>query len=223
MCKPKPKPKPKRVIYNEGGYDMKENIFKSHSGEKKFITKLEENEEIYKTREVPPGAKEKILDIIAKSAYNNDRAYEGCSRSVLAALVEHLHLLSYEGAKESIKASTALAGGVCRMGETCGALTGGIMAIGLVVGSEKLEDVKAYRKAMEYSYILYNKFKEKYGTTCCFEIQEKILGRHYDFKVEEDSKAWYKDGGLDKCPMVCAAAARITAEIILDLDVVEGK
>ena len=182
-----------------------------------FITKLEENEEIYNVKGVPPGSREKLLDIIAKSAYNNDRAYEGCTRCVLAALIEHLHLSSYEGAKEVIKASSALAAGVCRMGETCGALTGGIMAIGLVTGSEKLEEFDAYVKSMENSYKLYNRFKEKYGTTRCFEIQEKVLGRHYDFKNEEDGAAWYKDGGLDKCPMVCATAARLAAEIILDL------
>jgi len=195
---------------------MKEKNTISSSSEK-YITKLEENEEIYNVKGVPPGSREKLLDIIAKSAYNNDRAYEGCTRCVLAALIEHLHLSSYEGAKEVIKASSALAAGVCRMGETCGALTGGIMAIGLVTGSEKLEEFDAYVKSMGNSYKLYNRFKEKYGTTRCFEIQEKVLGRHYDFKNEEDGAAWYKDGGLDKCPMVCATAARLAAEIILDL------
>lgn len=133
------------------------------------------------------------------------------------ALIEHLHLSSCEGAKEVIKASTGLAGGVCRIGETCGALTGGIMAISLVTGSEKLEEFDAYKRLMENSYKLYNQFREVYHTTRCFEIQEKILGRYYDFKKEEDEAAWYKDGGLDKCPMVCATAARMTAEIILDL------
>ena len=38
--------------------------------------------------------------------------------------------------------------------------------------------------------------------TRCFEIQEKVLGRHYDFKNEKDGAIWYKDGGLDKCPVV---------------------
>lgn len=188
-----------------------------NSSSEEYITKLEENEKIYNVKGVPPGAREKILDIIAKSAYNNDRAYEGCTRCVLAALIEHLHLSSCEGTKESLKASTGLAGGVCRMGETCGALTGGIMAIGLVIGSEKLEDFDTYKRVMENSYKLYNRFKEKYDTTRCFEIQEKVLGRHYDFKNKEDGATWYKDGGLDKCPMVCATAARLAAEIILDL------
>ena len=188
-----------------------------NSSSEEYITKLEEDEEIYNVKGISPGAKEKILDIIAKSAYNNDRAYEGCTRCVLAALIEHLHLSSCEGAKESLKASTGLAAGVCRMGETCGALTGGIMAIGLAIGSERLEDFDAYKKVMENSYTLYNRFKEKYNTTRCFQIQEKVLGRYYDFKIKEDGEAWYKDGGLDKCPMVCATAARLAAEIILDL------
>jgi len=188
-----------------------------NSSSEEYITKLEENEKIYNVKGISPGAREKILDIIAKSAYNNDRAYEGCTRCVLAALIEHLHLSSCEGVKEVIKASSALAAGVCRMGETCGALTGGIMAIGLVTGSEKLEEFDAYKRSMENSYKLYNRFKEKYDNTRCFEIQEKELGRHYDFKNEEDGVAWYKDGGLDKCPMVCATAARLAAEIILDL------
>jgi len=182
-----------------------------------YESKVEINEEIYQVKGIPPGSREKILDIIAKSAYNNDRVYEGCTRSVLAALIEHLHLSTLEGAKEVIKASTALAGGVCRMGETCGALTGGIMAVGLVAGSEKLEEFGAYKFSMKLSYQLYNKFKSIYNSTRCFEIQEKVLGRSYDFKDEEDSAAWYRDGGLYKCPMVCATAARLAAEIILDL------
>jgi len=189
----------------------------SHVPSEKYKSILEENKEIYNAEGVPPGAREKKLDIIAKSAYNNDRAYEGCTRSVLAALIEHLHLSNHEGAKESIKASTGLAGGVCRMGESCGALIGGIMAIGLAIGSERLEDFDAYKRVMENSGKLYDRFKEKYDTTRCFEIQEKIMGRHYDFKKDEERIAWYKDSGLDKCPIVCADAARLAAEIILDL------
>jgi len=84
----------------------------------------------YTNRQIEPGSREKLLDRVAWAAYYNDRVYEGCTRSVFQALQSHLHL--EDGA--AIKASTALAGGVARMGETCGALTGGIMAIGLVLG-----------------------------------------------------------------------------------------
>jgi len=167
----------------------------------------------YDTRQVEPGSREKLLDRVAWAAYYNDRVYEGCSRSVLQALQSHLHL----GDGGALKASTALAGGVARMGETCGALIGGIMAIGLVLGREELEDIQAYRDTMEASYEMYNRFKEELGSTTCSEIQKKLLGRGFDLKTDEESEAWYKAGGLEKCPMVCATAARIAADIILAL------
>ena len=53
----------------------------------------------------------------------------------------HLHL----GNGEALKASIALSAGIARMGETCGALTGGIMAIGLVLGREELDNIQAYK------------------------------------------------------------------------------
>jgi len=171
----------------------------------------------YETRQVEPGSREKLLDRVAWAAYYNDRVYEGCSRSVLEALQHHLHL----GDGEALKASTALAAGVARMGESCGALMGGIMAIGLVVGCEELENIQAYRDTMEASYEMYNRFKEEVGSTICFEIQKGLFGRSFDFKRDEEAEEWYKVGGLEKCPMICAIAARIAADIILTLKGVE--
>ncbi len=81
------------------------------------------------------------------------------------------------------------------MGETCGALTGGIMAIGLVVGSEKLEEFDAYKCAMELSYKLYNRFMKNMGQHVAMRFQEKVLEKSYDFKDEKEGAAWYQDGG----------------------------
>ena len=167
----------------------------------------------YTNRQIEPGSREKLLDRVAWAAYYNDRVYEGCTRSVLQALQSHLHLEN----GGAIKASTALAAGVARMGETCGALTGGIMAIGLVLGREELEDIQAYRNSMQASYEMYNRFREEVGSSLCFEIHKKLLGRSFDFKIDEEAEEWYKAGGLEKCPMVCAIAARIAADIILSI------
>ncbi len=167
----------------------------------------------YSTRQIEPGSRAKLLDRVAWAAYYNDRVYEGCSRSVLYALQGHLHL---EDAG-ALKASTALAGGIARMGETCGALIGGVMAIGLVLGREDLADIQAYRDTMAASYQMYDRFKEEMGSTTCFEIQKKLFGRSFDFKRDEDAEEWYKAGGLEKCPLVCGVAARIAADIIIDL------
>lgn len=165
----------------------------------------------YDTGRVEPGSREKLLDRIAWAAYHNLRAYTGCSRAVLQSLQNHLHL--NDG--EILKTSTALSAGVARMGETCGALTGCLMALGLVFGSEKLEDTQAYRNVMEVSHELYNRFKEEIGATICFDIQKKLFGGTFDFKKENQAEEWYRAGGLEKCSLVCAIAARTTADIII--------
>jgi len=180
------------------------------------ISQLEKDSTIYRTRQVAPGSREKILDAVAIAAYNNNRTYEGCTRCVLAALQEHLQLASPQGFEACLKASTGLAAGVARMGETCGALTGAIMALGLEFGSERLALFDAYVETMTLSRRAFGAFKEMYGTVNCTQIQEQVLGRRYDFTKEEDRDAWYADGGLHQCPTVCAQAARIAAEIILE-------
>ena len=172
----------------------------------------------YDTRSEGMASTGKTLDRIAKAAYNNNRAYEGCTRCVLAALQQHLHLLDDDKAYRAVlKASTPLAAGVARRGETCGALIGAMMAVGLTTGAERLDDAEGYVGAMKAAVKVFDRFKSNYGTVKCFEIQEKLFGRHYDFFNPEDAEAWYKDDGLDKCPGVCAVAARIGAEAILEL------
>ncbi len=169
----------------------------------------------YRDRRVAPGSRDKLLDAVAKSAYDNDRAYEGCCRCVVAALNEHLHLLDDRGIAAVTKASTALSAGVARKGEVCGALLGGIMALNLVIGSETVQDVDGYAEGMRWAARLYDRFESHFGSVRCFEIQRKRLGRTYDFWDSEEVDAWYRDGGLHECPLVCAQAARMAGEMIL--------
>ena len=172
----------------------------------------------YDTRSEKAGSRYKVLDRVAKAAYNNNRAYEGCARCVLHALQTHLHLIEDDSSfRDVMKSSTALSAGVARRGETCGALLGAMMAIGLETGTERLDDFDGYVDTMAAASKAFNRFKEKYGTVKCFEIQEKLLGRRIDFFKTEDAEWWYEHGGLDTCPGVCAVAARISAEEIFRL------
>jgi C_GCAxxG_C_C family probable redox protein len=123
------------------------------------------------------------------------------------------------GNVDVFKAGSALAGGVARQGETCGALTGAIMAIGSLVGREKLEDLEQYQKAMESAIQIYKTFKEKVGETLCREIQKIRYGRSFQFWIPEEREAFHNMGGHSRkgCPEVCGIAAKIAADIILDL------
>lgn len=114
-------------------------------------------------------------------------------------------------------AGSSLAGGVARHGETCGALTGAIMAIGLVAGRKKIEDVDAYQSCMKLAYEVRDKFIKSVGHTLCAEIQKIILGRSYRLYDDEERQIFHDDGGHDRagCPGVCGKAAKIAGEIIL--------
>lgn len=119
----------------------------------------------------------------------------------------------------AFKAASALAGGIAGRGETCGALIGGIMAIGQVFGRESLEDIEQFQKAMIPADDMYLKFKETVGHTLCTEIHKILYGRSFNLYEEEGKKAFLAAGGRGPkgCPGVGSLAAKIAARIILDL------
>ena len=123
------------------------------------------------------------------------------------------------GSKEVFKAGSALAGGVARMGETCGALTGAIMGVCSLVGREKLEDREQYQKAMEYANKVYRLFRDEIGHTLCAKIHKIRHGKVYRLINPKEREAFHRDGGHSRtgCPEVCGVAARAAAEVILDI------
>ena len=159
---------------------------------------------------------ENLIKKIGDLAHYYELVYHGCSQCVLKALQDSLVI----GDNLTFKAASALAGGVARAGEVCGALTGGIMAISLVHGRDRLEETatsEAYLRAINLSTKLFEKFEREFGSVRCFDVQKKIFGRSFDLKKEEDRQAFTKAGGYGPqgCPQVVRKGAMLAAEIIL--------
>lgn len=158
------------------------------------------------------------------TALENDK-FGGCSQAVLGALQQHLQF----GGLDSFKAATVLSGGVARRGETCGALLGALMAIGIVCGREDMADTDAYNRAMAQSQRVLDEFKRelqsRFGfaqpleTTLCKDIQRRLFNRSFNMASENERQEFLDAGGHDDtgCPLVCAVAAEITARAILEL------
>jgi C_GCAxxG_C_C family probable redox protein len=163
---------------------------------------------------------------IRKKALEYDK-FSGCSQSVLLALQEAFEI----GDMESFKAATVLSGGVARKGETCGALIGGLLALGLVVGREDITDTQAYRDAMVPSDEIIREFQKRlqltFGftepleNTICRDIQKRIYGESFDLTDPVSYKAFLDAGGHgdEGCPLVCGVAAEVTAEKLIELGV----
>ncbi len=151
--------------------------------------------------------------------------FSGCSQSVLLALQDGLGI----GDKASFKAASTLSAGVARQGETCGALLGALLALGLVSGREKIEDTEQYNRAMNIAIEISDEFqrrlqtefgfKEPLESTLCRELQMKIYGRVFNFRDPTEREAFKAAGGhSDKgCFKVCDVAAKVAAEKLLEL------
>jgi C_GCAxxG_C_C family probable redox protein len=137
---------------------------------------------------------EELVTRIGRVALENDH-YSGCSQAVLGALQSELGI----GNADSFRAATSLSGGVARRGETCGALLGALLGLGLVCGRDDMKDTPAYGRAVDEAQSVIEDFKatvqRRFGipsplpSTLCRDIQIHIFGRSFDMANSEDRHA----------------------------------
>jgi hypothetical protein len=102
---------------------------------------------------------------------------------------------------------------VALMGDSCGALLGGMMALGLAFGREKVEDFGALAVSALKARALYARFQQEFGSCLCRDIMAAQLGRFYDLATEYEG--FQEAGGYESCPKVVGKTARMAAELIL--------
>ena len=114
------------------------------------------------------------------------------------------------------------------MGTTCGALLGGIMAMGLACGRDNLDDpVYPQPEIVDEEYQLprsmmlirgfYQQFIREFGSASCRDLQIRLFGRTYEVCVLEEEERFQLAGGHLKCVELVGKAARMAAEVILQL------
>jgi C_GCAxxG_C_C family probable redox protein len=91
-----------------------------------------------------------------------------CAQSVLLALSEHI---SPQSKNEVIpKIAAGFGSGVGGCGSICGALVGGVMAIGIEYGSNDA-DPKKRLEAGKYAKKLYSQFEAQHGCVLCRDLK----------------------------------------------------
>ena len=167
------------------------------------------------------GSRQEILDRVEKRAFEYHKRGHGCAQTGFLAVADELEL---EGREAAFKASSFLSGGIARMGETCGALIGALLAVGLAAGRDTLDE-PAYgtvpdektgkpRKA-ELVRGFYYRFVQNEGSPMCRDIQTRLAGRPFD--MHEQAKQFREAGDPDKAAKLVARTARMAAELIFQM------
>jgi C_GCAxxG_C_C family probable redox protein len=161
-------------------------------------------------------SKDEILEEVYNLAFKYEAERGSCPQCVLAALYETLGVSD----PKTIQAVDAMAGGTSLSTEgTCGALVGGLLAIGSVFGRtyKDFSIGNGKRRVFHYSKKLYDKFILEYGSPRCKDIHMKLFGRTFNLLDPKDYTEFEKAGGhVDKCPIVSGKTARWAAEILID-------
>lgn len=132
------------------------------------------------------------------------QANYNCAQSTLAGI------LSAKGReyKDRIRLAGAFGAGIAQQGLTCGAVTGGLMAFGLLVPLG--EDMGAWKKQFaDLSKEYIREFKDRFGALDC----SKLAG--CDMSDAAVRKTFHDSGGRDRiCTPMVMAGTEIALEIL---------
>ncbi len=128
-----------------------------------------------------------------------------CSQAVLSAYAKQFGL----DKGQALRVAGAFGAGMGRMCETCGAVTGAFMVIGLKYGKVKAEDEPSKEKAYALVKEFAREFKARNGSIVCKEL----LG--CDMSTPEGMK-YAKEHKLHStlCPGLVKDAAEIVGKLI---------
>jgi C_GCAxxG_C_C family probable redox protein len=128
-----------------------------------------------------------------------------CSQAVLSSFCEPLGL----DRNNALKISQSFGGGMAHMGETCGAVTGAFMTIGLKHGRTRADDDLAKERTYELVQEFAQRFRSRYGSIICKEL----LG--YDLSKNEEAKEAQEKQLFDEfCPKLVQTAAEILEDLL---------
>ncbi len=138
----------------------------------------------------------------AKSCFNEGFS---CSQAVLTAFCDQFNL----DRNTALKISQPFGGGIAQQGETCGAVSGAYMVIGLKYGRTRAEDLDAREKTYEKILDFIDQFSSKNGSTICKELLGYDLSSPENFQKAEDA-------GLFEtlCPRLIQTSVEILENIL---------
>ena len=128
-----------------------------------------------------------------------------CAQSVLGAYGPALGL----DREMSLKVATGFGAGMARRGEVCGAVTGGILVLGLKYGRGGRQDRSATEETYRKTQELMSRFEERHGSCLC-----RVLLNGCDLRTAQ-GQAYFKENDL--LHKTCVGCVRSVVEILAQI------
>ncbi|HTX43802.1 MAG TPA: C-GCAxxG-C-C family protein [Methanocella sp.] len=128
-----------------------------------------------------------------------------CSQAVLSAYCGEFGLER----EQALRVAGAFGAGMGRMCETCGAVTGAFMVIGLKYGKVRVEDEPSKEKAYALVRELAGEFKARNGSIVCRELLGCDMGTPGGMKYAKEHNLH-----STMCPKFVRDAAEIVGKLI---------
>jgi C_GCAxxG_C_C family probable redox protein len=139
--------------------------------------------------------------------------YRTCSQGSFAVLNDQFELK----ADQTIPALMLFAGGIAGKGETCGAVSGSLLAIGFYFEPMNQKEIDKIGSSGKYGELFFDRFTKEFGSTRCKDVVKRQYGRHYDFSDPEEKKLFAEESQKSgKCMDVVKKAVYIASDIILE-------
>lgn len=127
-----------------------------------------------------------------------------CAQAVFSAFAIELGV----SREQAIKVASGFGGGMARQGDTCGAVTGAMMALGLAKGSAEADEA-AKQRVYSSIWEFLAEFRARHGSTLCRDLLECDLG------TEEGRKQAHASGVTKaRCPEFIGSAVEIVEKMV---------
>ena len=129
-----------------------------------------------------------------------------CAESVLQAIAES------QGIQSDLipRIATGFCSGISRTGGMCGAVSGGIMGIGLVAGRDS--PAESLESAYALTQKLISRFEGQYGSVNC----RQLIG--CDLNTEAGQRYFMENNLMERCLQCAADATSMAVSLIDELD-----
>lgn len=157
--------------------------------------------------------KESIIERVQRRAEEYNFVFKNCAQGTALALLEEFGV----GSMEMVKALTAFPG-IAGTGEVCGAITGSLVAFGLILGSDDRFDYETTDRLIMLGQKFIAFFEDEIGYIHCSDIIENVvIGKKLNPGESSEAMAEFaKEKGFEKCGLPPGIGAKLAAEFIID-------